>query len=337
MKRNVKEKRRAILTKLIVTVLILALLAACLYIIGKPLYNSDALNGDLQNMGVGNLMPEDLTSSKSDGDEYFENTLDIDLQSIYSSNAVLADLTTNQIIAEKKSERRIYPASMTKIMTAVLAIENTDSLYDTVTLPTNIFEDLYAQGASMAGFLPGESVTYMDLLYGILLPSGAECCLTFAENIAGSESAFVDMMNEKAEEIGMKKTHFCNSTGLHNKNHYTTVKDIAVLLGYALQNENFRAAFTASFYSVQPNEFHPEGFTFYSSMFINLDSPYVSGGEILGGKTGYTDEAGLCLASLAFVNGREYILVTAGADGDHTTEQYNILDALNVYNQVGNN
>lgn len=224
---------------------------------------------------------------------------------------------------------------LTKIMTAVLAIENTDDLSQTVTLPYDIFEPLYEENASMAGFQPGEEATLKDLLYGILLPSGAECCMAFADRIAGSEEAFVDMMNEKATEIGMSNTHFCNATGLHNPDHYSTVKDISILLKYALQYEDFRQAFSSSRYSTRPTNQHPDGFTFRSTMFKYMDSTEVVGGEIIGGKTGYTEEAGLCLASLAEVDGKEYILVTAKANGTHQTEQFHILDAINVYSQIG--
>lgn len=332
MKQSDTKKRNGVFSKITAILFISVLFLLCIFIIKPYKNNNSTLNINLNNMSS-NIT--DISSNQSVAGEPIDDMSDIDLKNINSSNAILADLSANQIVVEKKSEKKIYPASLTKIMTAVLAIENTDNLYDTVTLPCCIFNDLYEQDASMAGFLPGESVTYRDLLYGILLPSGAECCLTFAENIAGSESDFVDMMNEKAKEIGMKNTHFCNTTGLHDRNHYTTVKDIAVLLAYSLQNEVFRTVFTSSYYSVQPNDLHPDGFTFYSSMFANMESVYVNGGEILGGKTGYTEEAGLCLASLAEVNGREYILVTAGADGDHTTEQYNITDAFNVYNQIG--
>ena len=106
-------------------------------------------------------------------------------------------------------------------------------------------------------------------------------------------------------------------------------------LQYALKNEYFRDVFTSSRYSTLPSEQHPEGFTFHSTMFKYMDSTEVTGGEILGGKTGYTEEAGLCLASLAQVNGKEYILVTAKANGTHQTEQFHILDAINVYSQIG--
>lgn len=149
------------------------------------------------------------------------------------------------------------------------------------------------------------------------------------------EEAFVDMMNEKATEIGMSNTHFCNATGLHNPDHYSTVKDISILLKYALQYEDFRQAFSSSRYSTRPTNQHPDGFTFRSTMFKYMDSTEVVGGEIIGGKTGYTEEAGLCLASLAEVDGKEYILVTAKANGTHQTEQFHILDAINVYSQIG--
>lgn len=259
----------------------------------------------------------------------------IDVSHLYSSCAILTDASTGTILSEHRSNKKIYPASLTKIMTAILAIEHTPDLNEHIVVPDDIFSALYAEDASMAGFLPGEEVSCKDLLYGILLPSGAECCLTFARQIAGSEHDFVKMMNQKAKELGMSDTHFCNSTGLHDNDHYSTVKDLSLLLQYALKNEEFRAAFTSSSYFVQPTIQHPDGFSFQSTMFQSMDTTEVTGGEILGGKTGYTQEAGLCLASLAVVNGTEYILVTAKADGTHETEPFHILDALNVYNQIG--
>lgn len=263
------------------------------------------------------------------------SAVSVDLSGIYSAYALLTGRDTGAVIGERNSKDRIYPASMTKIMTAILAIEETADLSASVTLPYEIYDSLYAEGASMAGFEPGETATLEDLVYGILLPSGAECCLTFVNRIAGSEAAFAELMNQKAAELGMADTHFCNSTGLHDPNHYTTVADIAVLLRYALDNPTFREIFTSSRHSVSPTAQHPEGFTFFSTMFQYMSTAEVTGGEILGGKTGYTEEAGLCLASLASVNGKEYILVTAKADGSHETEQFHILDAQNVYSQLG--
>lgn len=185
----------------------------------------------------------------------------------------------------------------------------------------------------MAGFLPGEETTLRELLYGILLPSGAECCLTAARYIAGSEDAYVELMNQRASELGMDNTHFTNCTGLQDTAHYSSPADIAVLLREALQNVTFREIFTSEYYYVQPTEQHPEGFTFWSTLFSQEGSN--TDGVILGGKTGYTQEAGLCLASLLSAGGREYILVTMGAPGSHETEPYHIEDALNVGRQLG--
>ncbi len=258
----------------------------------------------------------------------------IDLNTLYSSYAVLVDLESGNVLAEQNSTERMYPASLTKIMTALIAIEETEDMEQTTTLPSDIFPSLYEENASLAGFQPGETVTWKDLLYGVMLPSGAECCLTFARQIAGSEGAFVDLMNKKAEELGMNDTHFANATGLQDKKHYSTVRDIAVLLRYALENDTFRQVFTARRYSVPPTAYHSEGFTFYNTMFQAMDNAGISDDDILGGKTGYTEKAGLCLASLAEINDREYILVTAKADGNHYTEPYHVIDAENVYGQI---
>lgn len=187
----------------------------------------------------------------------------------------------------------------------------------------------------MTGFQPGEKVSAIDLLYGALLPSGAESCIGLADQIAGSEQGFVKIMNQKAAELGMYNTHFENVTGLHNENHYTTVKDLAILLSYALQNDTFREIFTSSRHSTQSTNKHPGGITFYITMFEELSNQNIIDGEILRGKTGYTNEAGLCLASLAKVGRQEYILISTGPKGDHHSEQYNITDALAVYNSIG--
>jgi D-alanyl-D-alanine carboxypeptidase (penicillin-binding protein 5/6) len=221
------------------------------------------------------------------------------------------------------------------MMTAIVAIENLPDLKKEITLTNSVFQGLSEADASMAGFQPGENVRAIDLLYGALLPSGAEACVGLADYIAGSEKDFVGMMNQKAADLGMHNTHFENSTGLQNENHYTTVKDLAILLSYALQNDTFREIFTSSHHSTPPTYKHPFGITFYSTMFEELNNQSIADGKILGGKTGYTDEAGLCLASLAQVGKQEYILISAGAKGDHHSEQYNITDALAVYNSIG--
>ncbi|MPM65642.1 hypothetical protein SDC9_112539 [bioreactor metagenome] len=252
-------------------------------------------------------------------------------EELYSPYAILIRLKDNKVAFRTRSEERIYPASLTKIMTAIIAMENISDLKESVILPENIFPSLYAANASMAGFLPGEKVTVIDLLYGTLLPSGADASMGLALRVSGSEDEFVKLMNKKAKQLGMNDTHFTNVCGLYDDNHYTTVKDISVLLEYALKNKTFREVFTSARHSTAGTNMHPDGITYYSTMFEKMDTYEFDGGRILGGKTGYTRESGLCLASLAEKNGNEYILITAGAPGDHLTKQYHIMDAFMVY------
>ena len=258
----------------------------------------------------------------------------VDLSSLYSKNAVLLDLDTGEVAAQKKSQERIYPASLTKMMTVLLALENEEDLEKQVRLSEDIFPELYEESASMAGFLPGEHASVRDLLYGAMLPSGGECCKALAEEVARSEEKFADLMNKKAEELGMKHTHFVNSTGLQDKKHYTTVKDLARLLEYAWKNGDFQAIFTKKSYTVPPTDGHPEGFTFSSLMFQEMEQSGAASDYILGGKTGYTSEAGLCLASVGTAGDKTYALITAKADGSHDTQPYHILDAVSVFQKL---
>lgn len=253
-----------------------------------------------------------------------------DLQ-INSSNAILVDLDDEKILFDKNSTAKIYPASMTKIMTAVVVLEHLNNLNERILLNEEIYSGIYASSAMTAGFLPNEKVHAIDLLYGLLISSGAECAIGLAEHVAGSESAFADLMNDKAGELGMSDTHFVNATGLHDARHYSTVKDISVLLKYALKNKTFYKVFTAARHSSRPTNLHSGGITYYSTLFSNMDRADFAGGSILGGKTGYTDEAHQCLASLAEKNGKRYILVTSGARGNRETQNLHIDDAFTVY------
>ena len=260
---------------------------------------------------------------------------EVDISGINSPNAILMQARGGKILGEINGEERIYPASMTKIMTVIVAIENLDDLEAKITLTDEMFAGLYEQDATQAGFQPGEDVRVIDLLYGAMLPSGAECCIALADTISGSEADFAELMNKKAAKLGMDNTHFCDSTGLHNPDHYSTVKDIAVLMKYCIKNDTFREIVESPRHSTGVTNIHPDGITYYSTMFKNLPDPTVTDGKILGGKTGYTSEAGHCLTSFAEIEGREYIFVSAGAVGDNTNTIPHIQDAVNIYNRVG--
>lgn len=262
-----------------------------------------------------------------------ENSVSTSMNKLISPNGILIRLKDHTVLMKKNVKEKIYPASLTKIMTTIVAIEELPNLKGEVSLTNSTFQGLYEVGASMAGFQPGEQVRAIDLLYGVILPSGAECCVGLADKIAGSEQNFVKIMNQKAADLGMENTHFENATGLQNESHYTTVEDLAILLSYALKNDTFRQIFTSSRHSTPPTNMHSDGITFNSTLYEKLNKN-ITGGKILGGKTGYTSAAGLCLASLAKVGNQEYILVTAGAKGDTNSEQFNISDAIAVYSSI---
>jgi len=253
---------------------------------------------------------------------------------IYSQNSVLYNLTTNSYICEKNMEEVTYPASLTKIMTAIIAIENIDATkyFDTyITLDADIFDYITTANASVAGFKVGEKVRIIDLLYGVVLPSGADACIALARYIAGSESGFSDLMNAKAQELGCKDTHFINSTGLHDINHRTTAKDMLTILRYALKNDLFRTIFTTDSYTTGETNMRSEGVTFKSTVTRAFTNGDFDIGNIIGGKTGYTIEAKLCLATLAKTPVSEYILITMGAgEGDNSTA-YHVMDAIKIY------
>lgn len=259
---------------------------------------------------------------------------EISLSGIKSTNAILMDVKSGKVMGSLEGREVIYPASMTKIMTAVVAAEELSSLEKEITLTQEMFDGLSEEGATQAGFQPGETVRAIDLLYGAMLPSGAECCIALGEDISGSEEAFVKKMNKKAKRLGMKKTNFQNTTGLHDPDHYSTAYDIALLLRYALHNTTFREIVGSRWHSTPGTNVHPDGITYYNTLFKNMSTAKVNGGEILGGKTGYTSQAGHCLASYGQIGGREYILVTAGAPADATGIPH-IQDAYTVYNRLG--
>ena len=249
---------------------------------------------------------------------------------IYSKSAILYNMDDDIILYEKNSEERTSIASLTKIMTCIVAIENIDNLDQKIILKSDVFTGLAEAGASVAGFRVGENVTFRDLLMGALLPSGADATRALALNISGSESEFVNLMNNKAIELGLKDTHFENTTGLESRNHYSTVKDISIILKYALKNQTFKDMYTTREYTTTSN------LTFYSTLKKISNNYSFDVSNILGSKTGYTDEAGLCMSSIANYNGVNYLLVTTGADYRGNVPRQ-LLDAMTIYNFYSTN
>lgn len=251
---------------------------------------------------------------------------DIELNSKY---AILYDLDTNEILLEKNSEEKIAIASLTKIMTTIVAIENIDDIKEEVTIPAYALEDLIKLQASTAGFQVNQKVTYEDLLYGIMLPSGADAAKTVAYYISNGEEEYVKLMNNKAKELGLKNTKYYDTTGL-NDNNYSTVTDVAELLKYALKNDTFYKIFTTQSYITTNNMELNSTLKYYTQNY-----PYQND-YIYGAKTGFTDVAGYCLASIAKdEDNNHFLLVTAKAPSE-TKYPYHFEDAINTYKYYTN-
>ncbi len=255
-------------------------------------------------------------------------------QQLHSAQALLVRRSDGAVLFQRQADSPMYPASLTKIMTALVALETLPDLDTQVCLTPDIFPPLEEASASLAGFSPGEWVTVRDLLYGCLLSSGAECSVALARLSAGTEAAFVQKMNERARQLDMANTHFTNACGLHDPDHVSTAHDLALLLDAALANPTFRQIFTTWHYQASVTPQHPEGLPLSSTLADELPPEALRSGVILGGKTGFTSQAGLCLATLSCLGTDEYILITGSAPGNHATEQYNITDACLLLNAL---
>jgi len=246
---------------------------------------------------------------------------------MHSEYALLVNISNGRTLFAHQADTRTYPASVTKIMTTLIGIENGD-MDEQVTINVD-FNALFATGAIQAGFGYGEVRTLEEVLHAIMLPSGAEATWALANHVAGSYEGFVALMNEKARALGMLETNFVTTTGLHDDLHYTTATDIAILLEYALEIPEFRAIFTAKSYELAtPNSL---GSVMHSTLFANAEQTTFTGGEIIGGRTGFTTPAGRCLASLATNGVDEFILITFGAPDYLENQTAHILDALMIY------
>ena len=252
-------------------------------------------------------------------------TLDLEL---YSENALLIDLESNTVLVQKNADARIYPASMTKVMTVLVAAEHIENWDETFTMTQSIIDPLFLADASMAGFVHGEAVSMTELLYGAVLPSGAEATEALAIVTAGSEEAFAALMNEKAQELGLQDTHFVDASGLHDENHYTTLSDMAIIMQAALDNPHCREVLTSVNHTSPATAQNPEGVAMTNRFLYRIRPQQTGNVDIQAAKTGYTAQAMNCCVSYGIMeNGRAAICVTAHA----WTGDYCIADHLALY------
>ena len=249
--------------------------------------------------------------------EETDDTVGIYSEKVISEHAILIDVTNDTIVAKKGAYDIISPASMTKVLTVLVAAEHITEgeLDDPFTMTLEITDYAYVNDCSSVGFLDGEVVTVRDLFYGTVLPSGGDAAVGLATYVAGSHEAFVELMNEKLEELGLADTaHFTNCVGLYDKQHYCSVYDMAIIMKAAMENEMCREFLSAKKYTTTPTEQHPEGITI-SNWFLRRIEDKDTHGEVIGAKTGYVVQSKNCAVSYATCGPEEkpYICVTAGA------------------------
>lgn len=237
---------------------------------------------------------------------------------IYGRAAILIDMDTGAILYEKNAYDKMYPASITKIMTGLLAVEHC-ALDEMVTYSANAINSL-PWDASRYGLVAGETVSLKDSLYMLILCSANEVAIGLAEHILGSEEKFGELMTERAKQAGAYNTNFVNASGLHDDNHYTTAYDMAMITKAALSNPTFAKVLCTPTYTISPtNKVNHENQIWHTHrMLVNTREAYYKYAK--GGKTGYTDEAGRTLVTYASKDGMNLISVVLFSDTQHVCE-----------------
>ena len=257
-----------------------------------------------------------------------QETVTVDPKFFDSKYAVVVDVEAREIVAGFDYDVPMYPASMTKVMTLLVACEHIDESHmnDHVILAADVVEQMQREGASGVGFSAGDELTVKDLLYAVALESDGVAAVMLARYVAGTEDAFVQMMNDKATQMGLISTSFRNPTGLHHDEHVTTCREMASIMIAAMENEMVKTLLSTVSYKTT-TKVYPKGLTFFSSYFVDVVEGMrqigyetkPNNGTIIAAKTGYTSEARYCLATLyqnRFDN-KMYITITGCAVGMH--------------------
>lgn len=238
-----------------------------------------------------------------------------------SEAAILVEVSTGRILYEKNSTKQMYPASTTKILTAILVIENC-KLDEIVTVRESALSNI-PSGYVTCNLQVGEQLTVNDLLYALMIPSANDAAYVLAEYVAGSVEDFSTMMNDKARELGCKTTHFVNPNGIHAESHYSTAYDLYLIGNYAMKNETFRKLVATTEYTLPATEQYPNNDRILKTTneLLNENSKSYYYKNAIGIKTGYTSKAGNCLVAAASRDGLEFIAVVL--NGGTTNEGLN--------------
>ena len=249
---------------------------------------------------------------------------------VQSPSVILMEMSTGTVLYEKNSDERNYPASITKIMTTLLALENSD-LNEVVTFSDDAINNTEGSGIYRDY---GEQMTMEQCLYAVMLNSANECAYAVAEHVGGTVEHFVDMMNEKAAELGCTNTHFANPHGLFDENHYTTAHDMALIAKAAYQNETFRIITGTARYTIPPTNKHdePTDLQNHNEMLYPFKTLKYRYEYCTGGKTGYTDIARSTLVTYAEKDGMSLVCVVM-----HTESPNQWTDSRNLFDYAFDN
>lgn len=270
-------------------------------------YNASASEGNTCINGMQVFNGYEIKNSEK---AYYINSPNV--QSLYG---ILIDGRNGEVVCQKEGFVRINPASMTKILTILVAAENLseEDLQKTVTITAEDTYYAYKNDLSAAGFANDETVTVEDLFYGTILPSGADAAMALAKFVAGDVDSFIGLMNGKISELGLKNTHFTNCVGSYDADHYSTCADMAMILKATIENDYCYKVMNAHRYTTSKTEAHPDGIDI-SNWFLRRIEDKDTGGEVLCAKTGFVSEAGSCAASFSKQNdGHPFFCVTAWA------------------------
>ncbi|MDD6272870.1 MAG: hypothetical protein PUA90_05145 [bacterium] len=255
----------------------------------------------------------------------FVNATEVD---VISEKYILYNMNEGVILDEKDAYSETYIASLTKIMSVIVALENIDDYEKKVTITSDMLKDI-DWDVAVTGFSINQEVTYNDLLYGAILSSGADSINALGYSIAGNMDEFVKLMNNKVKELGLKNTKFANAIGLYDENNYSSAYDVAQILIYSLKNKKFKEIFETKEYKLS------SGKDIKSTLYYYNKNSDINVEYIKGAKTGYINASGYCLASTATINNVDYLLVTLNARG--STQNNHILDSTKIYDYFSSN
>ena len=252
--------------------------------------------------------------------------------SVNAKASIIVEENSGKIIYEENSKIQNYPASVTKILTAILTLENC-KLTDTVTVSKTAISNI-PSGYVIAPLFVGEQMTVEDLLYALMLKSANDAAYVLAEHVGGSVEGFSNMMNKKAEELGCKNSHFVNPNGIHNSNHYTTAYDMYLIAKYAMENEEFVKIVSTYQHTLSATNKYSKKDRIMKNTnnFVNPNSRYYDE-NVKGIKTGTTLQAGNCLITSTSKNGFDVITVVLGAK----TAESKFSETKNMMNYFFNN